>query len=200
MRNIIIVSIFLSFFIIINQEAIAQNRGGRKGPRNSKVVVVKKGHPRKFQRKKVVVIRKRPGKTIASLPAGYTTHVYRKNNYYFHNGYYYRNHNNAYHIIKAPVGIRIKVLPVGYRKIVMYGKPHFFYNGTYYQQVGNEYETVEPEVGTVVPEIPEEIAEQVELEGISYFEIADYLYETVETAEGVQYKVVGELEDETSEE
>jgi hypothetical protein len=62
----------------------------------------------------------------------------------------------------------------------------------------NNHIAVAPEVGTVVPEIPDEIAEQIEVEGITYFEIEDYLYKPVETPQGRQYEVAGELDDSTN--
>jgi hypothetical protein len=160
-------------------------------------VVVKKTYPAKFKRNQIVVVKKRNVRTLNSLPNGYTTCVYRKNNYYYHGGFFYRNTNNIYHVIAPPRGIKIKVLPVGYRKIMIGNRPHFYFQGVYYKQVGNEFETVEPEVGTIVPDIPQDVAEQVTVGGESYYEFANVLYKSVETPAGTQYQVAGELEDET---
>jgi hypothetical protein len=198
MGKLLIVAIITSIFLFHDVDMNAQNRPVKKGRSNNKVVVVKRGHHKNFHRKNVVIVRKRQGRTVAVLPNGYATCVYRKNNYYFHDGFFYRNYDNSYHVIAAPIGIKIRALPIGCRQIIMRGQPHFFYRGAFYKSVGNEYEAVAPEVGTVVPEIPDEIAEQIEVEGITYYEIEDYLYKPVETPEGRQYEVAGELDDSTN--
>ena len=59
----------------------------------------------------------------------------------------------------------------------------------------NEYEVVEPSVGTVVPELPENDVEVVTIDGETYYEFDDILYKPLVTKEGVQYEVVGRLDD-----
>ncbi|MDF1551163.1 MAG: DUF6515 family protein, partial [Bacteroidales bacterium] len=161
--------------------------------------IVKKKHYKRYPRSKVVVVKRRNPRIIKTLPIGYSTYVYRRNNYFFHNGYFYRNQNNAYTIIAPPRGIRIKTLPVGYRKIIMYKKPHFYYKGTFYREINGEYESVEPEIGAIVPDIPLEIAEEVVVDNVSCYEIADFLYKSVDSDEGNQYEVVGQLEGDSDE-
>ena len=73
--------------------------------------------------------------------------------------------------------------------------PHYYYRGVYYRQVNNEYEVVEPSVGTVVPELPENDVEVVTIDGETYYEFDDILYKPLVTKEGVQYEVVGRLDD-----
>jgi len=197
MRKLFVMAVLLSIFVLIDGNIFAQNRQGNRGRNERKVVVVKKGHPHRYHRKNVVIVRKRNGRTLAVLPNGYATCVYKNNNYYYHGGFFYRNLNKEYHLIAPPFGLRMKVLPAGYRKIIMFGQPHYFYQGVFYKQVGNEYETVQPQVGTIVQEIPQEMAEQVQLDGISYYEIADFLYKPVQTPEGPQYEVAGQLDDES---
>jgi hypothetical protein len=209
MKKLMFGTFVLSALLLFSFNAQAQVRTGKynKLP-NKKVVVVKKGHnpvhvnkghPTRYQRNQVVVVKKHNPRVMNVLPNGYTTCVHQKNNYYYHSGCYYRQYNNTYHVVAPPRGIRIQILPVGYRRIVMYGRPHIFYMGIYYKQVGNEYETVEPEVGTIVPEISDEMAEEVTIDDVKYYEVADVLYKPVETDEGTQYEVAGELDDETNE-
>jgi len=73
--------------------------------------------------------------------------------------------------------------------------PHFYFMGTYYKQVNEEYETVQPAVGTIVPELPDHNVEEVTIDGKTYFEYDNILYKTVVIKSGVQYEVVGKLDD-----
>jgi len=180
---------------------------GQKNPnkhrRGTKTVVVHKNnrryttvvHTTRYPRNKVVVVKRRNVRTIPNLGAGYVTVVHRGRNYYYHGGRYYNQFNNGYTVIAAPRGLRIKFLPVGNRRILIGSVPHYYYMGTYYRAQGNEYEAVEPTVGTVVPELPEDNVEEVTIDGQSYLEYDNILYKTVVTNSGLQYEVVGKLDD-----
>jgi hypothetical protein len=165
----------------------------RAGPRRAKTVRVTT--VRRYPRSKVVVVKRRPVRTVTVLPAGYTTIVYRNVNYYHHAGYFYNYNNNQYVYIAPPRGIRINVLPVGYRTVIYGGVTRYYYHGVYYSQVENAYETADPAVGTVVPELPTEDVEEVSIDGKTYYEYDDILYKTIVTKEGNQYEVVGRLDD-----
>ncbi len=198
MKRLLIASMLIAVFVLFGVDLLAQRHPGREHRKSHTTVIVKKGYPKRYARNRVVVVHKRNPRVVTVLPNGYTTCVYRKNKYFYHEGYFYRPYSNTYRVIVPPRGMRIKVLPIGYRRIVMFGAPHFYYQGIYYKQVGKEYETVEPEVGTVVPDISEDMAEEVILDDVKYYEIADVLYKPVQTAQGTQYEVAGELEDETN--
>jgi hypothetical protein len=157
---------------------------------NSNVAVVNR-----YTRNKVVVVKPRTVQTIRVLPAGHTKIFFGKNQYYFHNGFYYRYYGNSYRVIAPPFGLRIKVLPVGFRTIYFGSIPHYYYRGVFYRQVNNEYVITEPEQGTVVPDLPEEFVEEVTIDGQTYFAFDNLLYKPVVTKEGVQYEVVGKLDD-----
>lgn len=157
---------------------------------NTKVVSV--NH---YSRNKVVVVHPRKVRTVTVLPTGYTTVVYGKKNYYCHGGYYYHYHSGIYRAVPPPFGFRIGFLPIGYRTIYINTVPHYYYGGVYYRQVNNEYEVVEPATGTLVPELPQDDVEEVSIDGQTYFEYDDILYKPVVTKEGVQYEVVGRLDD-----
>jgi hypothetical protein len=47
----------------------------------------------------------------------------------------------------------------------------------------------------VVPELPENDVEVVTIDGETYYEFDDILYKPLVTKEGVQYEVVGRLDD-----
>jgi hypothetical protein len=149
----------------------------------------------RYPRNKVVVVKPRVVHTVKVLPVGYTQVFYGKRNYYCHSGYYYHYHNGIYRTIAPPFGFRIGFLPVGYRTVYINTLPHYYYRGVYYRQVNNEYEVVEPAVGTVVPELPENDVEVVTIDGETYYEFDDILYKPLVTKEGVQYEVVGRLDD-----
>jgi len=129
------------------------------------------------------------------LPGGYITLNHRRGNYFFHNGYYYNNAPGGFAVVSAPFGVRIRVLPMGYRRVMFGAVPHFYFMGTYYKQVNEEYETVQPAVGAIVPELPDHNVEEVTIDGKTYFEYDNILYKTVVIKSGVQYEVVGKLDD-----
>lgn len=160
-------------------------------PNNTSKIVSANRYPRN----KVVVVKPRVVHTVKVLPVGYTQVFYGKRNYYCHGGYYYHYHNGIYRTIVPPFGFRIGFLPIGYRTVYINTLPHYYYRGIYYRQVNNEYEVVEPTVGTVVPELPENDVEVVTIDGETYYEFDDILYKTLVTKEGLQYEVVGKLDD-----
>lgn len=161
-------------------------------PNSHKTTVVKVN---RYPRNKVVVVKPRKVYNVTVLPTGYTTIIYGKRNYYCHNGYFYHYHDNIYTTIVPPFGLRIKVLPFGYRSVFIAGVPHYYYRGVYYMQRDNEYEVVEPKVGVIVPELPEDNVEEVTIDGNVYYAFDDILYKSIVTTDGVQYEVVGKLDD-----
>lgn len=63
-------------------------------------------------------------------------------------------------------------------------------NGIFYTQTNNEYEVVDPEIGTIVYELPAEV-EKVVIDGQTYYEYANILYEKVQIEGTRAYEVVG---------
>tara|TARA_R110002049_G_scaffold2917_6_gene23653 strand:- start:126 stop:389 length:264 start_codon:yes stop_codon:yes gene_type:complete len=66
-------------------------------------------------------------------------------------------------------------------------------NGIFYTQTNNEYGVVDPEIGTVVYELPEDY-EKVTLDGQTYYEYANILYEKIQIEGTRAYEVVGIIE------
>ena len=167
--------------------------------RHDKVRVIGKRNPQKvvYAKSKRVIIRPRTVRTVTVLPTGYKTFVHNRNNYYTHNGLYYSLRNNVYVVTPPPFGIRVSVLPVGYRNIRWRNTGYYYYQGSYYNQVNtsNEYEVMEPQIGMIVPELPEENVEEVNINDQVYYEFDDYLYKQIPTKKGLQYEVVGKLSD-----
>ena len=161
-------------------------------PNHKKVAVVKTNQ---FSRNKVVVIKQRNVRTIPTLAVGYTKVAFKGRNYYYHGGRYYDYSNNYYTVIAPPRGVRVKSLPIGNRRILIGNVPHYYYMGTYYRVVENEYETVQPKVGTIVPELPEYNVDEITIDEQTYYEYDNMLYKPIVTISGVQYEVVGSLED-----
>lgn len=166
-----------------------KDRGGRRVRPAVKVVA--------FSRTKRVIVRPRVVRTIRVLPTGCRTFVHNRNNYYAHNGLYYGLRNNAYVVMPAPFGIRVNILPVGYRNVHWGNANYYYHRGAYYNRVEstNEYEVIEPKVGMVVPELPEDDVEEVQINDQTYYEYDNYLYKQIPTKSGLQYEVVGTLED-----
>lgn len=164
-----------------------------KGKLN-KYAAVKKSHHH-HSRKKIIVVRPRKVSTFGVLPAGHSTIIFRGTNHYFHTGRFYKKHLNYYLLIAPPVGIRIAVLPLGYRSIMIGTRPCFYYQGVYYAKQANDYEVIEPSTGAMVPDLPEDLTEEVTIDGKTYYEYDNYLYKLVQTKDGPMYEVVSKLDD-----
>lgn len=112
-------------------------------------------------------------------------------NFYFSNGYYYRNWGGAYRVVMPPLGIRINVLPPGYRSYYYGNDPYYYYGGTYYRPYNNQFEVVEPPMGASVPELPAG-AEVKVINGQKFYELKGTFYkEDIRDNSELWYTVVG---------
>lgn len=198
-----IISRFLIAIFILSVtlfSAVAQNKHHKD---HKKVVVLRDNNPRKVVVKKfrnhkhryynhrqfVVVRARRPH--VVLHQAGYSRYLHRNMEYFYNDGWFYRNINGAYTVVAPPFGLRIKVLPVGYRTILFSGVPYLFHHGIYYLEHPSkgDYEVVEPAIGAIVPDLPNEDVEEVTMNGQTYYECNNVLYEPVTTTDGTQYKV-----------
>lgn len=180
-----------------NQNKVAKTARVQR-PAKTKVISARPSrfrYPRnQFPRTKIVVVRPRV-KKIQVLAANHTRIIYRNRPYYYQEGRYYRFYNNSYWIIPPPRGIRIGFLPVGYRRVFVGNVSNYYYLGSYYRPVGNEYEAFEPNIGTIVPDLPPDNIEEVTIDGLTYYECNDILYKLITTTNGIEYEVVGKLND-----
>ena len=109
-----------------------------RGPEKPRHQVVKKSH------KTAPNVRfYNPGHRVSRLPHGHYRINVRNQDYYYFGGQYYRPLNNAYVIVRAPIGARVRHLPAGF--LTFYIGSHLFYhvNDTYYRRVDSEYVVVE---------------------------------------------------------
>lgn len=192
-------SILIVLLIMLGANLFAQ-KGKHIHGRHSGVVRIKQTHRyhggrQAYRARNFVVVKRRHIHTVAVLPIGYATIVFKRRPYYYYGGLYYRNIANAYTLVPAPLGLRIKVLPLGYRRIALVGGGyHYYYQGVYYREVDSVFETTEPKTGTIVPELPADNVEEITLNGQTYYEYDKILYKTIVTEEGLKYEVAGKLE------
>lgn len=165
--------LFLSVFILTINFSFGQNRRHTKNNHNKK-------HVRVIRSKRV----------LKSIPSKHVIVVHNKKKYHQHSGNYYVLKNNQYSLVYPPKGFRVRFLPVGNRVVFVNSKKHYYYKGLFYYKIGQEYEVVEPQLGTLVPELPETNLTPELINGKKHYEYNSILYETVETAGGVQYRVV----------
>lgn len=95
---------------------------------------------------------------------------------------------------KVIIGTRVKKLPP--KKVVIYfnNSPFVYAEGVFYRKLSSaEYEVIKPEIGMIVPQLPEYNVEKVCLKGETLFLFDNTLYKQVPTAQGIQYKVVGDI-------
>jgi hypothetical protein len=99
-------------------------------------------------------------------------------------------YNRPYYNYYRPfLGISIGVLPFGYYPFY-YGANQFYYSGgLFYQQYENQYKVVVPPVGAEVPTLPSE-AQEVVINGQTYFEYKGVYYTETANAEGKTVYVV----------
>ena len=63
--------------------------------------------------------------------------------YYYHSGSYYRQYNNDYVIVRAPVGARIRVLPDNCSTLYTRGHSYYVCDDDYYERVNDDYIVIE---------------------------------------------------------
>jgi hypothetical protein len=114
---------------------------------------------------------------------------YGRPGYYGHG--FGRPYYGYYNFYRPYLGFSLSVLPFGYYPF-FYGDAQFYYSGgLYYRQYDNEYKVVVPPVGAEVPSIPTE-AEQVTVNGQTYYEYKGVYYSPIEKADGkTAYVIAG---------
>jgi hypothetical protein len=94
-----------------------------------------------------------------------------------------RPYYGYYNYYRPYLGFSLSVLPFGYYPF-FYGDAQYYYSsGLYYRQYDNEYKVVVPPVGAEVPELPKD-AEEVTINGQTYYEYKGVYYSPVEKADG----------------
>lgn len=180
--------LLLTFFISGNLYA----QRTQKSKQTDKKAITKKVNHRvpsksvkyKKEKRKVESVRKLPTKTLVK---------HKGNNYYYSNNKYYTYSSGAYINIVPKTGFRIKILPKGYKTVNHLNRRYFWANGIFYYQVNNEYEVVEPEIGTIIYELSNDYS-QVTIDGFSYYEYSNVLYEKIQYNGTRAYEVVGFIE------
>lgn len=145
-------------------------------------------------RRNVVVTRPQRVHTINRIDNTYTRYRHGGYDYSYRDGHYYRHGGGVYTRCGAPYGLRIRVIPTHYNRIVIGAVPYFYFGGIFYRQYESEYEVVQPPVGAIVPELPEYGVSEVTINGEIYYEYDNMLYKPVVTRDGVQYRVVGNMD------
>jgi hypothetical protein len=94
-----------------------------------------------------------------------------------------RPYYGYYNYYRPYLGFSLSVLPFGYYPF-FYGDAQYYYSsGLYYRQYENEYKVVVPPVGAEVPELPKD-AQEVTINGQTYYEYKGVYYSPVEKADG----------------
>ncbi|MFD1552867.1 hypothetical protein DNU06_08115 [Putridiphycobacter roseus] len=135
--------------------------------------------------KKVVTVRNIPNNAVKVKHNGQTI-------FYTNNKFYRQNAGRYIPAIPAK-GFRIKTLPVGYTVIVHNNRNFYYQNGIYFIQSNKEYEVINPELGTIVSQLPAD-SEKVVIDGFTYFEYNNVLYEKIQMNGTRAYEVIGFIE------
>lgn len=94
-----------------------------------------------------------------------------------------RPYYGYYNYYRPYLGFSLSVLPFGYYPFY-YGDAQYYYSsGLYYRQYDNQYKVVVPPVGAEVPELPKD-AEEVTINGQTYYEYKGVYYSPLEKADG----------------
>jgi hypothetical protein len=129
----LIVIAALLMAVVISTEGLAARRViGRKGPKQTQVVVTKRH-----------VVKPH---VIEALPPDPIRVVVKDKDYFFHRGIWYGPGSDGYKVIVAPRGARVKVLPVGHTVVIIGGVNYYHYYGAYYRfdDQTSEYYVVDP--------------------------------------------------------
>ena len=115
--------------------------------------------------------------------------MYNNLYYYFDDGIYYRQDDDRYQVVPAPIGHLEKKLPKEAYQLIVDGQTYYYYFGTYYVSAGKQYEVVQPPIGAMVQEIPQGY-EKVEVEGQTYYILNGVQYKAVLQNNVVWYMVI----------
>jgi len=115
--------------------------------------------------------------------------MYNDLNYYYDDGIYYRQDDDRYQVVPAPIGHLEKKLPKEAYQLTVDGQTYYYYFGTYYVPAGKQYEVVQPPIGAMVQEIPQGY-EKVEVEGQTYYILNGVQYKAVLQNNEVWYMVI----------
>lgn len=177
----------------VNQNRSANVSRTRTTVIKNKPTVIKRSNPRAAQR---TVYVKTPNRahSINRIDNSYVTYRHGAYDYAYRDGVYYRHRDGIYNRCAAPYGLRVRVIPNNYRRIVIGSIPYFYYSGIYYRENNREYEVVQPPVGAIVPELPDYGVSEVVINNDIYYEYDNVLYKPVVTRDGIQYRVVGNMD------
>jgi hypothetical protein len=105
-------------------------------------------------------------------------------------GWGYRRPYYSYRSFYRPyLGFGISVLPFGYYPFY-YGADQFYYSGgLFYRQYDDQYKVVVPPIGASVPTVPSD-AEQVVINGQTYYEYKGVYYSESQNADGKTVYIV----------
>lgn len=135
-------------------------------------------------------------KEVKRLSSKKTSVKYGGVTFHVDNGKYYKYTNSRYVPVAPPKGLRVTVIPP---HSIAFRLNNILYHccaGVIYREIAsNQYEVVEPTSGMIVPELPEVNVRKVNIDGKIYFEFDNILYKQIPTATGLQYEIVGSLED-----
>ena len=110
-------------------------------------------------------------------------------NYYDSDGIYFKQENDKYKVVPAPLGLKVKTLPKGSQEFTVDGNHYFYYFGTYYAPRDGKYEVVEPPIGAEVDSIPDGY-DKVMIDGQTYFSLNGVQYKAVLRDNVIWYQVI----------
>lgn len=152
--------------------------------------------PRPYPPNDATIIHDRRGRTDRDFRERSDINFHGRD-YVYSGGRYYMKHENDFRIVPPPFGIRVRIIPGGFFTLRVGGLPYFYYEGVYYRHYpeDNCYEVVKPPMGAIVPDLPDYGVRTLYINGMTVLEYDGVLYKPVHTRWGVEYKVVGILND-----
>lgn len=175
-----------------------RNHGNsNKKVRNTTVInnntYITTNHGPSMSRRHAVVKKQPVHHTVRVVDHSYTRYRYAGHDYFYRDGYYYKHHNGMYNRCAPTRGLRVGIIPGHYHRVIVASVPYFYFGGIFYRQYEREYEVVAPPVGAIVPELPEYGVSEIVIDGEMYYEFDNVLYKPIVTRDGIQYRVVGNL-------
>ncbi|MFI3262686.1 MAG: DUF6515 family protein [Rikenellaceae bacterium] len=175
-----------SLSIISTENTFAQN--------SRKKTEVNKKNNKNNTKQTIKQVSKPKQVTVHTLPPKYVTVKHNGLTYYRSGSNYYKKINSKYVLVAPPVGLITTIANTVLKTIIHNNKTYYTSGGIIYQQKGNNnYVVTQPEYGMIVPELPEVNVREVYVDGTIFFEFENVLYKQIPTSQGVQYQVVGTL-------
>lgn len=154
-------------------------------------------HPVKtINKKSITFIGDKPnGISLEKLPRKAESLNINGFEYRYYGGYFYKEENEKYNRVQAPIGATVKEIPDNYQRIIMSGRIFYYSNGVFYMGKGKKaFVTTYGPIGGQISSLPEGV-QKIKIKERNYFLYHDIVFKIGESRSRKYYEVYGYVTD-----